>query len=174
MTDIQRPRYVAFENVRGFVRFDLAARGADDDPQSTEGLANGLLKILYRCLVAMGCALMHLHSSALVFSSPGCSGTKSGRESCRPPTMGSHKPDVVSSSLLLNMESFSPASHSQLMPAPSTNRVSCYSLSAFKVIAFRGVYDTSQIRCTFLCRRRLGTSRNGSGRSRMMTGPLMA
>jgi hypothetical protein len=56
MIDIQRPRYVAFENVRGFVRFDLAARAADDDLQSsTEGLASGLLKILYRCLVAMGC-----------------------------------------------------------------------------------------------------------------------
>ena len=54
MIDIQRPKYVVFENVRGFVRFDLAARGSDDDPQPTEGLASGLLKILYRCLVAMG------------------------------------------------------------------------------------------------------------------------
>jgi len=66
MIDIQRPRYVVYENVRGFVRFDLAARAADDGPQSTEGLASGLLKILYRCLVAMGCVCICNPSRSLL------------------------------------------------------------------------------------------------------------
>lgn len=70
MIDIQRPRYVAFENVRGFVRFDLAAREAYNDSQSTEGLASGLLKILYRCLVAMGCVCIAILTACPLISQP--------------------------------------------------------------------------------------------------------
>ena len=172
MIDIQRPKYVVFENVRGFVRFDLAARGSDDDPQPTEGLASGLLKILYRCLVAMG--YVRISNPQRLSSHPLCADTKSGQESCRLPTTESHKTDVGSSSLLLNMESFSPASRSHLTPAPLTNRVYCSFPSAFRATASRGVYDTSPSRCTFLYRRQLGTSRNGNGRFRTMTSPPRA
>ena len=175
MIDIQRPKYVVFENVRGFVRFDLAARGSDDDPQPTEGLASGLLKILYRCLVAMGyvriCNPQRLSSHPLC---PLCADTRSGQESCRLPTTESHKTDAGSSSLLPNMASFSPVSRSHLTPAPLTNRVYCYFPSAFRATASRGVCGTSPIRCTFLYRRRLGTSRNGNGRFRTMTSPPRA
>ena len=171
MIDIQRPRYVVYENVRGFVRFDLAARAANDDSRSTEGLASGLLKILYRCLVAMGCVF--ISRSLALGPLSRFPDTKSGQESCRLPTTGSHKLDVDSFCLLLSVESSSPGSHSHLMRAHSTNRI-CYCFpSASKATASQGAYDTSQTRCTFPYRRRLGTSRNGSGRSRTTTSPPM-
>src|SRR5258708_27756678 len=140
MIDIQRPRYVVCENVRGFVRFDWAARGANADSQSPGGLASGLLKILYRCLVAMGYVWI-LQPLALRSLSQ-LPDTKSGQESCRQPTMGSHKSAVDSFCLLPSIVSFSPVSHSHLMPAHSTNRI-CYCCpSASKVTASQGAYDT--------------------------------